>query len=411
MTHPNRRLLSSLLVITAIALAWHTVVRGALPTVAAVLETEPKLDDDDADDPAIWVHPKDASHSLVLATLKEGGLDVYDLSGSLVQHVAPDAAPAGCPSTSSSWHTNGNANCDAIQEPSSAPQVRAAPGRRENLERDVRGVEPGDRWQTSSGAGPPQGEVDEEDAKDGPEDRPEDRPICAMTFDAFSRETVRVAGGAVCLRRAGNGPAVLLLHGFPETSLAWRKVAPALATQFTVIAADLPGYGDSTLSPEAFESGRVSKRTMSGVLADAMQVLGFAQFAVVGHDRGARVAYRLVLDYPDRIRALAVLDVLAILDMAEHLTYEAARQMGHWFWLTDSSRVPETLIGRDPDLYVRHIIREWGGAGGIDPEIVDEYVRCMRQPEVLRAMGAEYRADQIGGPTASRAAVCRAVTS
>ena len=216
-----------------------------------------------------------------------------------------------------------------------------------------------------------------------------------MTFDAFSRETVRVAGGAVCLRRAGNGPAVMLLHGFPETSLAWRKVAPALATQFTVIAADLPGYGDSRLSPEAFESDCVSKRTMSGVLADALQELGFAQFAVVGHDRGARVAYRLALDYPDRIRALAVLDVLAILDMAEHLTYEAARQMGHWFWLTDSSRVPETLIGRDPDFYVRHIIREWSGAGGIDPEIVDEYVRCMRRPEVLRATGAEYRADQI----------------
>jgi myo-inositol-hexaphosphate 3-phosphohydrolase len=95
MTHPTRRLLFSLLVITLLALSWHTVVRGALPTVAAVLETAPKLDDEDADDPAIWVHPKDASSSLVLTTLKEGGLDVYDLSGARVQHVAPDAAPAG----------------------------------------------------------------------------------------------------------------------------------------------------------------------------------------------------------------------------------------------------------------------------------------------------------------------------
>ena len=215
-----------------------------------------------------------------------------------------------------------------------------------------------------------------------------------MTFDAFSRETVRVADGAVCLRRAGNGPAVLLLHGFPETSLAWRKVAPALATRFTAIAADLPGYGDSMLSPEAFETDRVSKRTMSGVLADAMRELGIEEFAVVGHDRGARVAYRLALDCPHRIRALAVLDVLPILDMAERLTYEAARQMGHWFWLTDSSRVPETLIGRDPDLYVRHILEQWGGAS-IEPDVVDEYVRCMRKPEVLRTMGAEYRADQL----------------
>ena len=215
-----------------------------------------------------------------------------------------------------------------------------------------------------------------------------------MTFDAFSRETVRVAGGNVCLRRAGNGPAVLLLHGFPETSLAWRKVAPDLATRFTLIAADLPGYGDSTLLPHAFENDRISKRTMGGILAEAMQELGIAQFAVVGHDRGARVAYRMALDYPDRIRALAVLDVLPILDMAERLTYEAARQMGHWFWLSDSSRVPETLIGRDPDLYVRHILEEWG-AGSIEPHVADEYVRCMRNPEVLRTMGAEYRADQL----------------
>ena len=216
-----------------------------------------------------------------------------------------------------------------------------------------------------------------------------------MTFDAFSRETVRVARGNVCLRRAGNGPAVLLLHGFPETSLAWRKVAPDLATRFTLIAADLPGYGDSTLLPDAFENDRISKRTMGGILAEAMQELDIAQFAVVGHDRGARVAYRMALDYPDRIRALAVLDVLPILDMAERLTYEAARQMGHWFWLSDSSRVPETLIGRDPDLYVRHILEEWGSAGSIEPHVADEYVRCLRNSEVLRTMGAEYRADQL----------------
>ena len=216
-----------------------------------------------------------------------------------------------------------------------------------------------------------------------------------MTFDAFSRETIAVAAGTVFLRRAGRGPVVLLLHGYPETSLAWRYVAPDLANDFTVIAADLPGYGDSTLSREAIDRGRISKRAMGRVLVDVMNELGISQFALVGHDRGARVAYRLALDHPQRIRALAVLDVIPILDMAERLTYEAAQQMGHWFWLAQPSTIPETLIGRDPDLYVRHIVEQWDGADAIERDAVEEYIRCMRKPEVLRTMGAEYRADRL----------------
>jgi haloacetate dehalogenase len=216
-----------------------------------------------------------------------------------------------------------------------------------------------------------------------------------MTFDAFSRETISVAAGRVFLRRAGHGPAVLLLHGYPETGLAWRKVAPDLANEFTVIAADLPGYGDSIMSDDAIEDGRISKRIMGRVLVDALTALGILEFAIVGHDRGARVAYRMALDYPERIRAVAVLDVIPILDVAERLTYEAAREMGHWFWMAQSSTVPETLIGRDADLYVRHITDEWGGADIIEREVVDEYVRCMRKPEVRRTIGAEYRADLV----------------
>ncbi len=214
-----------------------------------------------------------------------------------------------------------------------------------------------------------------------------------MTFETFSRECVATDGGTVFVRRAGRGPAVLLLHGFPETNLGWRHVAPDLAQTFAVIAADLPGYGDSTLSVDVLAEGRVSKRTMATILADAMTALGISRFAVVGHDRGARVAYRLALDHPDRVSRIAVLDVVPIVDMAERMTYEAARQMGHWFWVSESSTTPETLIGHDPDLYVRHIIEQWGGSHVIEREAVDEYVRCMRKPAVRRAMGAEYRAD------------------
>jgi haloacetate dehalogenase len=216
-----------------------------------------------------------------------------------------------------------------------------------------------------------------------------------MTFNTFSRELVAVAAGTVLIRRAGSGPAVLLLHGYPETSLAWRKVAPELANEFTVIAADLPGYGESTLSGDAIDENQISKRTMARALADVMTALHIPQFAVVGHDRGARVAYRLALDQPARIRALAVLDIIPILEMADRLTYEAARQMGHWFWLAQSSTVPETLIGLDPDLYVRHIIEQWGGSDVIERDAIDEYVRCMSRPEVLRTTGAEYRADRL----------------
>jgi haloacetate dehalogenase len=216
-----------------------------------------------------------------------------------------------------------------------------------------------------------------------------------VILDTFSREFVAVSTGKTLVRRAGSGPAVLLLHGFPETSVAWRKIAPGLAKQFTVIAADLPGYGDSSLSDAALDNGRVSKRSMAGTLAEAMTELDVSTFAVIGHDRGARVAYRLALDHPERISAIAVLDVIPILDMSDRMTYEAARLMGHWFWLAQPSTIPEALIGRDPDLYVRHIIEQWDGSQVIEREAVDEYIRCMRKPEVRQTMGAEYRADQI----------------
>jgi haloacetate dehalogenase len=202
-----------------------------------------------------------------------------------------------------------------------------------------------------------------------------------------------VEGGSVCVRRGGSGPAVLLLHGFPETSWAWRKIAPDLADSFTVVAADLPGYGESVLDDNAFVDGRLAKRAMARALVDAMSTLDLQRFVVVGHDRGARVAHRMALDHPDRVIGLAVLDVVPILDMAERLTYDAAREMGHWFWLAQPSTFPETLIGRDPAGYVRHIVEAWGGAGVVDSDAIDRYASAMRTPAVLRAMGAEYRAD------------------
>ena len=216
-----------------------------------------------------------------------------------------------------------------------------------------------------------------------------------IDFASFSRDLITVSGGAVLVRRAGSGPVLLLLHGYPQTHLAWRKLAPLLTSRFTVVAADLPGYGDSTLSDDNRNAERISKRTMAGVLADVMTELGVPRFALVGHDRGARVAYRLALDLPQRVDAIALLDIIPILEMADRLTYASARQMAHWFWLAQPSTAPETLIGRDPELYLRHIIDAWGGSDVIERDAVEEYLRCFRKPEVLRAAGAEYRADQL----------------
>lgn len=216
-----------------------------------------------------------------------------------------------------------------------------------------------------------------------------------MTMDrltGFSRERIRVNRGEVFLRRAGSGPVVLLLHGYPETHLAWRHVAPPLAGRFTVVAADLPGYGDSTLSGlEEIET--FSKRDMSRVLVDVMTALGVSRFAVAGHDRGARVAYRMALDHPNRVAAVALLDILPIAEMADRLTYATARQLAHWLWLAQPSRVPETLISRDPALYLRFIVDAWGGSAVIEDDVFADYHRCMSKPEVMRAIGAEYRAD------------------
>ena len=214
-----------------------------------------------------------------------------------------------------------------------------------------------------------------------------------MTFDAFSREFVALPTGRVLVRRAGSGPAVLLLHGFPETSVAWRNVAPGLAKQFTVVAADLPGYGDSILSDSAIDEGRVSKRTMGAILADAMTELDIPTFAVVGHDRGARVAYRMALDHPGCVERLAVLDVVPTLDMAEQCSYELASNLVNWFFLAQSAPLPERLITAAGDLYINEILDRWlGPSAALDPRAREAYLVAFRDPAVVHTVCEEYRA-------------------
>jgi haloacetate dehalogenase len=208
-------------------------------------------------------------------------------------------------------------------------------------------------------------------------------------LDGFARERI----GTLNLVRGGAGPPLLLLHGFPQTHVAWHRVAPRLAERFTVVAADLPGYGDSA-GPEPDPAHTAySKRATAATLVEAMRTLGFPRFAVAGHDRGARVAYRMALDHPDRVSRLAVLDVIPTLESAERVDRAFGLTTYHWFFLAQPPPFPERLIGGDPEFFLDHTLGSWlGRPDGIEAAARDEYRRCFRQPGVIRASCEDYRA-------------------
>ncbi|MEB3369957.1 alpha/beta fold hydrolase [Saccharopolyspora mangrovi] len=192
------------------------------------------------------------------------------------------------------------------------------------------------------------------------------------------------SGARIRARVGGSGPPVLLLHGWPQTSAMWHRIAPHLAATRTVVLADLPGYGDSTAAPGA----SLSKRAMAAELVEAMEALGHDRFAVVGHDRGARCAYRMALDHPQVVTALAVLDILPTADVFARVDATFALGAWHWFFLAQPD-VPERLIAADPDAFFTGFLRP---AGIFDPEAVAHYRAAWRRPEVVRAMGQDYRA-------------------
>ncbi len=212
-------------------------------------------------------------------------------------------------------------------------------------------------------------------------------------FEGFDRDVLATPEGRVTFVRAGTGPPALLLHGFPQTHAAWHRVAPRLAQRFTVVVPDLPGYGKSEAPPPDETHERSSKRAAARVLAGVMETLGFDRFAVAGHDRGGRVAFRMALDHPARVSRLAVLDVVPTLDMAEGLTHDLALRMVNWFLLAQPSPFPETLLAQAPELYVSHILDTWAGRpDALAPEARAEYVRAFGDPGVRHAACEDYRA-------------------
>ena len=212
-------------------------------------------------------------------------------------------------------------------------------------------------------------------------------------FPGFRRERVAVPGvdihAVVGPRR--DGPALLLLHGYPQTHVIWHRMAPRLAQRFNVVATDLRGYGDSGKPATAPDHAPYSKRTMAWDQVALMRELGFGRFHVVGHDRGGRVGHRMAADHPDSVASLTVLDIAPTLAMYEGATDAFARAYWHWFFLILPAHVPERMIGADAGLYLREKMGETLSRGVFAPEAWAEYERCFT-PGAIHASCEDYRA-------------------
>ncbi|MEX3980693.1 alpha/beta fold hydrolase [Paraburkholderia sp. EG287A] len=212
-------------------------------------------------------------------------------------------------------------------------------------------------------------------------------------FDGFTDASADIEGVRIHAIQGGRGPALLLLHGHPQTHAIWHKVAPTLAQHFTVIAADLRGYGDSGKPQGTPDHANYAKLRMALDQVALMRGLGFPSFAVMGHDRGGRVAARMAIDHPDAVTRLITLDVAPTVAMYEQTSFEFARAYWHWFFLVRPAPFPETLIRADPDLYLKQTMgARSAGLAPFAPEAYAEYLRCLSDPATAHGICEDYRA-------------------
>ena len=212
-------------------------------------------------------------------------------------------------------------------------------------------------------------------------------------LDNFQFVKVSVPAGLLQTCKGGNGPPLLLLHGHPQTHAMWHLVAPALTRHFTVVMMDLRGYGDSVRPPSGANHEAYSKRAMALDAVAVMQHYGFDRFAVLAHDRGARVAHRLAVDHPLRVIRLMLLDVAPTLAMYENTTQAFATAYWHWFFLIQPPPLPEALIESDPVRYLRSVMgKRHAGLAAFAPDAMAEYERCVRIAGTASAICEDYRA-------------------
>jgi haloacetate dehalogenase len=212
-------------------------------------------------------------------------------------------------------------------------------------------------------------------------------------FEGFEVRDIATRETSIRARIGGSGPPLLLLHGYPQTHVMWHRAAPALAARHTVVCADLRGYGDSGKPASDAEHAAYSKRASANDMVDVMAALGHQRFMLAGHDRGGRVGHRLALDHPERVRRLAVLDIVPTRTVFAATDQAIATGYYHWFFLIQPGDLPERLIGADPLFYLHWTLGRWGtGIDAFAPEALAEYERCFRDPATIHASCEDYRA-------------------
>lgn len=212
-------------------------------------------------------------------------------------------------------------------------------------------------------------------------------------FSGFRRRRIRTSGATINLVTAGHGDPILLLHGYPQTLACWHKIAPVLAQDYTVVCADLRGYGDSSKPRGLPDHSNYSKREMAQDMVDVMTALGFERFHLVGHDRGARVGHRLARDHGKRVHTLTVLDISPTLKMFERTDLAFAKAYYHWFLMLQPPPLPEKMLaGQVPFNILGRVGRDKPDLSAFSKEAIREYVRAFGNPLAIHASCEDYRA-------------------
>ncbi len=217
----------------------------------------------------------------------------------------------------------------------------------------------------------------------------------ADLFPGFSSEWINTKNGRIFARVGGKGPPLLLLHGFSQTHVMWHRVAPKLAEKFTLVIADLPGYGWSDVPMSDANHTPFTKRVMAQTMIEAMEQLGHVHFGLAGHDRGGRVSYRLALDHPGRLSRLATLDILPTYEYWVRMDRAYALKIYHWTLLAQPEPLPETLLAASPDFYLKDKLASWSKSKDLsvfDPRALNHYLTAFRDPLKIHAMCEDYRA-------------------
>ena len=214
-----------------------------------------------------------------------------------------------------------------------------------------------------------------------------------MFGNDFNKAQIKTSGAEINLVHGGSGSPLLLLHGYPQTHVIWHELAPLLTDHFHLICADLRGYGDSSKPPSTADHYPYSKRAMAQDMVEVMAELGYDNFYVAGHDRGARVTHRMALDYPDKVQKACVMDIAPTYHMFKTTDQHFATGYYHWFFLIQSNGLPEHMIGADPEYYLKEKMQHWSASGAKFAEsAMAEYIRCFSQPETIHASCEDYRA-------------------